>query len=215
MRAWVILCLLCAAIAQGASYGKGSPDQIFLPAALCNSQTTVLPVTLWSLFATDPVATCPTGTAIRRGSLVFDDTNTCTSTSATVGCASDSITLPAEFPSAGRIDARLLFTSTDTTAAHTIVWTVATKCVTPTVGANASNGITSDPATMNAAQSLTYTVGASEVSASLRAVQVLGMTTTGCLGGDMLHVRVGRDITDTATTSLDFVGLELIIYGNP
>ena len=67
---------------------------------------------------------------------------------------------------------------------------------------------------MNASQTLTYTVGASgELSDSVRQVSLAAVTTTGCTGGDLMHIRVGRDkTTDTATTDMQFIGLELTIY---
>lgn len=201
--------------ADTATYAKGSPVVYDLPVAVCNN-TTAAAGPGWSLYATDPVATCPTTTAVKRGVLRYDDTNDCISTSATIGCAFYSFLLPAEFPAAGRIDARIVFASTDTTAGHTTIWTLATKCITPTVGANSSTGVTSDPSTTNASQSITYVTGAAEPSGSLRQVQQLGVTTTGCTGGDLLYVRIGRDHADTNTeTSLDLAQVELTIYGNP
>jgi len=147
---------------------------------------------------------------ITKGVLTFDDTNTCTSTTATTGCAFQTVpSLPAGFASAGRIDADVAFTSTDVTNGHTIIWKLSTKCVTPSTD---GTGTTDDPATLNAADTLTFTVGASAVSASARHVSMNSITTTGCNAGDILHVRIGRDVSDTATTSVNLIGVTFTIY---
>jgi len=208
----IILFLLLASNAHAWSVTGGftdvlAPAKFYIPAAGCADTITG---SNWDIYATDPVSACVNGTVIKKGVLTFDDTNTCTSNTATTGCAFTTLQLPGTY-NGSRVDAKLLFTSTDTTNAHTIIWTISTKCTTPTTS---NNGSTDNPATLNAAQSMTYTCAASEVSASLRQVSQTSVTMTGCSAGDLLHIRIGRDISDTATTSMNFVGLELTIYQN-
>jgi len=191
-----------------AGSGTGAPGRIYIPAAGCVVAT---PASNWDIYSvTDPTPTCITGTVIKKGVLTFNEAGTtCTSTTATTGCAFATIQLPSDFQSAGQIDAKILFTSTDVTNAHTIIWKLSTKCTTPV---SPGAGTIDDPATLNAADTLTYTCGASEVSASLRSVTKTSIAMTGCTGGDLLHIRIGRDIADTATTNVNFVGLELTLF---
>jgi hypothetical protein len=212
----ILLILLLPATVYCWTNAKGysdaaAPVRVYIPAASCSVSTAAQNWDLYSL--TDPTPACITGTVLKKGILTFAEAGTvCTSTTATTGCAFTTFQLPGDFPSAARIDAKLLFTSTDVTLGHTVIWNIATKCTTPTTG---GTGSTDNPAAMNTGQVLTYTVGASEVADSLRQVSQTSVTTTGCTGGDLFHIRVGRDkTTDTATTDVNFVGLELTIYNS-
>jgi hypothetical protein len=198
-----------------ATQGGGAPGRIYIPAAGCVVSTAA---SNWDLYSvTDPTPTCITGAAgggLKKGVLTFNNAGTtCTSTTATTGCAFTTVQIPTDFPTTGQINARILFTSTDTTSGHTIIWKLSTVCKTPWAGG--SGGVIDDPTAFNAADTLTYTVGASgEVSASLRIVSKASITMTGCTGGDLLHVRIGRDTADTATDNINFIGLELTILRN-
>jgi hypothetical protein len=190
--------------AEGTGNVITQPEKLYFRAGICGNST-VYPD--WDHYATNPVATCVNGTVNKKLVFVFDDTNTCTSTTATTGCIFQTFQLPADFT--GAVDAKLLFTSTSTTNAQTTIFTIATKCSTPTTG---NNGAVDDPATFNAIQSPTYTNGASEVSASLRSVTQSSLTLTGCSAGDLMHIRVGRNISDTSTsTATNLVGMELTL----
>ena len=188
----------------------GAPVRAVMSAAGCSGSTAS---SGWEIFTTSPVANCVTGTVLKKGVLTFDDTNTCTTTTATTGCALIHFPLPGDFPAAGRIDANLFFANTtstpDTVSGHTVIWTIATICTRPlATGANTDN-----PAAYNAVQSFpTSTNGASEAAQSKHVVSLPSITTTGCQGGDTLWVRVGRNTTDTVTSGVDFGDLELILY---
>lgn len=189
--------------------GGGAPTKIYLPAGSCINTAAA---SAWDAFSiTDPAPACFAGTVIKKGVISFGNAGTtCTSTSATTGCISTTFMLPGDFPAAGKMDARLFFSTTTTTNTQTTIFTIATKCATPTGGSGAAD----NPATLNAAQNMTYTNGGSEVSGSLRVITLANVTTTGCTGGDIMHVRIGRDISDTSTVAADFIGLELTIYSN-
>ena len=189
----------------------GAPVRVVLQGGACNNATAAPG---WDTYATDPVATCVTGTVLTKGVLRFDHTNTCTSTTATSGCAFIHFPLPADFPSAGRIDANLWFTNStsapDLTAGHTVIWTIATICTRPL----ASGANTDNPAAMNTPQAFpTFTNGASEAAQSTHSVSLTSLTTgAGCQGGDTLWLRVGRNVSDTVTSGVDFKELEVILY---
>ncbi len=170
------------------------PTKIALPAAGCNNVT---PGTFWDLPTTNAgTPFCVTGTNIQKGVLQFADSAN--------QSAQTTLNLPDDW--SGAIDIKLLFTSADTTSGHTEKFTVATACTTPSSG----SGTTDDPS-FNTAQTLTYTLGASEVGSALRKVSQAGLTATGCSAGSVLHLKVGRDVTDTDTGTINFVGAELTI----
>lgn len=196
-------------VGAAGSMTGGAPTHVILEAGGCNV-TTAFPA--WDVFATSPVANCVTGTVLKKGVLTFDDSNACTTTTATTGCAQVHFPLPLDFPATGRIDANLFFTNTtsspDLVSGRTVIWTIATVCTRPlATGANTDN-----PAAFNTPQSLTSTQGASEAAQSKHVVSQASITTTGCQGGDEIWVRVGRNTTDTVTSGVDFTSLELIIY---
>lgn len=174
--------------------------KMYIPGGACVNTTAA---SNWDTHATDPVAACVAGTIINKGVLTFDDTNTCTSTTATIGCAQQTLELPSDW--SGNVDVKLLYTSATTTNAQTEKWTIATKCTTPTGG----SGVTDNPSAWNTAQTVTYTLGASEVASALRNISQSTITMTGCVAGDLFHIRIGRDISDTDTASMNLVGVEI------
>lgn len=163
-----------------------------LPAAGCNNATAA---SIYDLPTSNaPTATCVTGTNIQKGILAYADSAN--------QSAQTHFTLPDDW--SGNVDIKILFTSTDTTNGNTTKFTVATACRTPSSG----SGSTDDP-TFNTAQTLTYTNGASEVSAALRKLSQTSVTMTGCSAGDLLHLKIGRDVTDSSTATVNFVMAEV------
>lgn len=170
------------------------PVKIWLPAAGCNNATAGPVYDLPTSNA--PTAACVTGSSVQKGVLQFGDSANQT--------AQTHFMLPDDWT--GNVDIKLIFTSADTTNAHTEKFTVATSCRTPTGGA----GLTDDPG-FNTAQTLTYTLGASEVANALRKVTQTGVTMTGCSAGDFFHLKIGRDTTDTDTGTINFVLAEMTL----
>lgn len=212
---FLLACLLLSPVRVGAQFVSPSSRarsgvmrqiRVYIPAAGCANTTAA---SNWDTHATDPVAACVAGTIINKGVLTFNNTDTCTSTTATVGCAQQTLRLP--FGWIGPVDARILFTSPTTTSAQTEIWTLATKCVTPT-GPVGGAGVADNPAAYNAVQSVTYLLGASEVASALRTVTLSNLNMIGCLPGDLWHVRIGRDVADTDTSlTVNLIGVEFTL----
>jgi hypothetical protein len=151
---------------------------------------------VWDLpTANAPTPACVTGSNIQKGVLTFADSAEQT--------AQLSMRLPADWT--GAVDATVFFTSATTTNTQTEIWKLYTACRAPTGG----SGATDDPA-FNTAQSLTYTLGASEVASALRKVSQTGVTMTGCTAGDLWHIKIGRDNNDTDTASMNLIGVEVV-----
>ncbi len=181
----------------GGTLNWGRDDaQINVLAGACNGTT---PGTGMDLPASDaPTPTCVTGTNVLKGVLRFSDAGNT--------CAQVAMQTPDDAIS-GLGSLRILYTTPSVTNGETQIWTVATACRFPATG---GGGNTDDPA-WNAAQSLTYTNGASEVADSLRQVSMSdSLTMTGCTSaGTFMHLRICRDVADTATDALDLVSFTL------
>jgi len=85
-------------------------------------------------------------------------------------------------------------------AANTVKFTVATAC--------SAAGATFDP-TFNAANTITSaTVGANN---ALNLTSQTAITMTGCAAGNVLHVKFGRDNTDTSTATVRVLNVAFTI----
>lgn len=169
------------------------PVKEWLPFAACND---TLAATMWDLPTVNAAAAvCLTLSNTQKGVLQFGDS--------VAQSAQLSILIPSDWDSTSSTDLKILLSALDTTSGNTHKITVATACRTPgTVTA-------SDNPTFNTAQTLTYTIAASTVADALATVTQTGVTMTGCNAGDVLHLKVGRDTTDTSTAALNLVGAEL------
>jgi|SRR5579864_29565 len=131
-------------------------------------------------------AICVTGAvnAAVQGALQFAQTNIAYNTSP----------IPNNWQSFSTVD--MWVASTDTTSGHTIQFTIETAC-SPT-----NSNIADDPV-WNAAQNFTLiTVPVGAVSGQLYYTSVASLTGTGCTGGaspSLLHIRIKRANTDTAS----------------
>ena len=166
---------------------------VWLAAAGCNNATAA---SFWDLPVTTPaVATCFTGTNIQKGVLDFADSGPF--------IIQSNFALPADWTTAGGVDATLYWTSTATTG--DAKWNVSTACAA--VGGTA----TDDPA-FNTAQVITTTVAGTTLFVNTSTQT--GLTLTGCTTATplMFHVKVMRDGTaagDTLGATARLIGVEI------
>ncbi len=134
-----------------------------------------------------PTANCLTGSNTQQGTLDFDDAS---SRSAQV-----SFMLPDDWT--GAIDADLYWLVTSGGGSNSVTWTVYTACT-----ATAASYDTA----FNPVQNVPSGVGANN---ALTKVTQAAITTTGCSAGNWMHIKIGRDVTDTFTGTARLVGLRL------
>lgn len=178
--------------AEGTGNTVTLPFKVWLAAAGCNNATAS---TFWDLPASTPaVATCVTGSNTQKGVLAYADTSGGFS-------AQNELLLPADF--SGNIDARIIW-STSATSGNA-KWSLSTICTD--VAATA----TDDPAFNTAS---TVTTAAPGTANRLQTSSISGLTITGCLGGNFLHLKAfrdGNDGSDTIGATANLVGVELTI----
>jgi|GEM_PF-1162883 len=155
------------------------PFYVQLPAAGCNNATAN---PNWDLPTTNaPTPNCLTGTNTQQGTMDFDDTAART--------MQTSFALPPGWT--GNVDVDISWLVTAGGGSNTVKFTVATAC--------SAAGATFDPA-FNAANTITSgTVGANN---AMNVTSQTAITMTGCAAGNVLHVKFGRDNTDTSTATV-------------
>jgi len=144
-------------------------------AALCNGST---PYPGFDLPASNPaVPTCLTGTNTQQATLDYaDSANT---------FAEFSLMLPTGWVLG--IDADLYWLVTASGGSNAVKWTVATGCEAVAESYDVA---------YNTAQTITTNVGSNN---NLTKSSQTSITTTGCAAGEEMHLKVGRDTTDTFT----------------
>jgi hypothetical protein len=154
-------------------------------AALCNSST---PGPAMDLFGSNaPTPNCLTGTNVQMGTLDYPKSGNT--------FAQFSVELPTAW--VGNLDLTLDWLVTASGGANTVSWTIQTACT--------ASGSTFDTV-FNTAQTVTTNVAAN----NLRTVSTqAALTVTGCAGGNLLHVQVGRNVTDTFAGVARLVGYRL------
>lgn len=118
--------------------------------------------------------------------------------------AYNTFVLPSDFLSFNT--AYLTLTTSDTTNGHTVIPTLAVACTQP------GNNVT-DTTAYNAAQNFTtISIGASATANALYSTNLASVTSTGCVAGYVLHIKLSR-ATDTDTdTSVAYTGGLLLSY---
>jgi hypothetical protein len=164
------------------------PFYVQVPAAGCNSATSS---PNWDLPATNaPVANCLTGTNTQQGTADFDDTAART--------MQTWLALPPGW--AGSVDVDVTWLVTAGGGANTVKFTVATAC--------SAAGATFDAA-FNAAN--TITSGTVAANNALNITSQTAISMTGCAAGNILHVKFGRDNTDTSTATVRVLNVAFTI----
>lgn len=164
------------------------PSYVQVPAAGCNNATASAN---WDLPTTNaPTPNCLTGTNTQQGTMDFDDTAART--------MQTSFLLPPGWT--GNVDIDIDWLVTAGGGANTAKFTVATAC--------SAAGATFDPA-FNAANTITSgTVGANN---AMNVTSQTAITMTGCAAGNVLHIKLGRDNTDTSTATVRVLNVAFTI----
>jgi hypothetical protein len=164
------------------------PFFVQVPAAGCNNATAS---PNWDLPTTNaPTPNCLTGTNTQQGTIDFDDTAART--------MQTSFVLPPGWT--GNVDVDIDWLVTAGGGSNTVKFTVATAC--------SAAGATFDPA-FNAANTITSgTVGANN---AVNVTSQTAITMTGCAAGNVLHIKFGRDNTDTSTATVRVVNVAFTI----
>lgn len=145
----------------------------------------------WDLPSSNsPVANCLTGTNANMGTLDFDHVAART--------AQTDFLLPPGWT--GNVDVDIAWLVTSGGGSNTVKFTVATACSAP--------GATYDTAFNTANTLTTGTVAANNI---MTTTSQTAITMTGCAAGNTLHLKLGRDVTDsfTGTVRVVTVGLTL------
>jgi hypothetical protein len=148
---------------------------IQVDAALCNNATAYPGLDLPT--ANAPTPTCLTGGNTQQGVLDYAD--------GADSSAQFSLMLPTGWVLG--IDADVYWLVTASGGSNAVKWTLATGC--------GATGETYN-STFNAAQTVTTNVLANDL---LTKSSQASITTTGCAAGEEMHVKIGRDTTDTFT----------------
>jgi hypothetical protein len=164
------------------------PFYVQIPAAGCNNATAS---PNWDLPTTNaPTPNCLTGTNTQQGTMDFDDTAART--------MQTWFNLPSGWT--GNVDVDITWLVTAGGGANTVKFTVATAC--------SASGATFDPA-FNTANTITSgTVGANN---AINITSQTALTMTGCAAGNILHIKFGRDNTDTSTATVRVLNVAFTI----
>lgn len=173
--------------AEGTGNVITMPFTLWLPMAGCSGTTAG---TVWDLPSSNPmVATCTVGTNTVQG----------------YGAFADSANLSAQYTWAipsdwtGAIDVRLKWFTSATSG--DVVWQLSTICV--------ADAETNDPA-FNTASTVTDTAKGTTLQTNDAAITSL--TTTGCAGGELMHIKISRDsahASDTLAATANLIGIEI------
>jgi hypothetical protein len=158
------------------------PDVRVIPAASCNNATAA--IRGWDIPAGGTV-TCRAGTNNLTGFAAITDTSTT--------FAQFTTAIPEDWDTATLPYIRFQIASTDTVSGHTIIPAIKVSCAK-------GDGSTTDDVTFNASHSLsTITLNSTANQFwSTSNIQMNSTDMTGCVGGSLMIVQVGR-ATDTAT----------------
>jgi hypothetical protein len=164
------------------------PFYVQIPAAACNNATAS---PNWDLPTTNaPTPNCLTGTNTQQGTMDFDDTAART--------MQTWFNLPSGWT--GNVDVDITWLVTAGGGANTVKFTVAAAC--------SASGATFDPA-FNTANTITSgTVGANN---AINITSQTALTMTGCAAGNILHIKFGRDNTDTSTATVRVLNVAFTI----
>jgi hypothetical protein len=173
--------------AEGTGNVLTIPVTKHLPFAGCNNATAAA---IWDLPTSNAaVPACATGTNTQKGYLAFADGQ----------FAEIFFRLPAGW--VGAIDAKLTLAGGGSDTSGTIIPTIATSC-NPTDGTT-----TDDAAAYNAAQAMS-TITLATAQNRMWTSTKTALTTTGCVAGSLLHLKMSRT-TDTAATAARYIELEV------
>jgi hypothetical protein len=170
-----------SANAETAGSSFSFPTKLFFMAAGCNNSTAG---NAWQIGASNaPIPACQ-GMHSAKGVLQFARGNV----------AYIEAELPSDWNSSANVDLKVAFTTADTTTGHFTAWNVQTGC-------NSLAGSATDDPTLNAAQTVSSTIGSSAVAGGEYLAVLTAVTTTGCSPGNNFIVAITRNSSGADTNT--------------
>ena len=170
-----------SANAESPNSALSVPTKLFFMAAGCNNATAG---NGWQIGAANAPTPACQGTHTRKGVLQFARGNV----------AYIELELPVDWNFGVNVDLKIAFTTTDTTNGHFTAWSVQTGC-------NSLTGSVTDDPVLNAAQTVSSTVGSTAVSGAEYLTLLTGMNTTGCSAGNNLVLAITRNNSGSDTNT--------------
>ncbi len=170
-----------SANAESPNSALSVPTKLFFMAAGCNNATAG---NGWQIGATNAPTPACQGTHTRKGVLQFARGNV----------AYIELELPVDWNFGVNVDLKIAFTTTDTTNGHFTAWSVQTGC-------NSLSGTATDDPVLNAAQTVSTTVGSTAVSGAEYLTLLTAMNTTGCSAGHNFVLAITRNNSGSDTNT--------------
>jgi len=170
-----------SANAESPNSAFSAPTKLFFMAAGCNNVTAG---NGWQIgTANAPTPACQ-GTHTRKGVLQFARGNV----------AYVELELPTDWNFGVNVDLKIAFTTTDSTNGHFTAWSVQTGC-------NSLTGTSTDDPVLNAAQTVSSTIGSTAVSGAEYLTLLTALNMTGCSAGNNLVLAITRNNSGADTNT--------------
>jgi hypothetical protein len=170
-----------SANAESPNSAFSAPTKVFFMAAGCNNATAG---NGWQIGTTNAPTPACQGTHTRKGVLQFARGNV----------AYIELELPVDWNFGVNVDLKIAFTTTDTTNGHFTAWSVQTGC-------NSLTGTSTDDPVLNAAQTVSSTVGSTAVSGAEYLTLLTALNMTGCSAGNNLVLAITRNNSGADTNT--------------
>jgi hypothetical protein len=170
-----------SANAEGTNSSFSFPTKMFFMAAGCNNSTAG---NAWQIGASNAPTPACQGTNSTKGVLQFARGNV----------AYIESELPSDWNSAANVDLKVAFTTADITTGHFTAWNIQTGC-------NSLAGSATDDPALNAAQTVSSTIGSSAVAGGEYLAVLTAVTMTGCAAGNNFIVAITRNNSGADTNT--------------
>jgi hypothetical protein len=170
-----------SANAESPNSAFSAPTKLFFMAAGCNNVTAG---NGWQIGTTNAPTPACQGTHSRKGVLQFARGNV----------AYVELELPADWNFGVNVDLKIAFTTTDSTNGHFTAWSVQTGC-------NSLTGTSTDDPVLNAAQTVSSTIGSTAVSGAEYLTLLTALNMTGCSAGNNLVLAITRNNSGADTNT--------------
>ncbi len=170
-----------SANAESPNSAFSAPTKLFFMAAGCNNLTAG---NGWQIGTTNAPSPACQGTHTRKGVLQFARGNV----------AYVELELPTDWNFGMNVDLKIAFTTTDSTNGHFTAWSVQTGC-------NSLGGTSTDDPVLNAAQTISYTIGSTSVSGGEYLATLTALNMTGCSAGNNLVLAITRNNSGADTNT--------------
>ena len=170
-----------SANAESPNSAFSAPTKLFFMAAGCNNVTAG---NGWQIGTSNAPTPACQGTHTRKGVLQFARGNV----------AYIELELPADWNFGVNVDLKIAFTTTDSTNGHFTAWSVQTGC-------NSLTGTSTDDPVLNAAQTVSSTIGGTAVSGAEYLTLLTALNMTGCSAGNNLILAITRNNSGADTNT--------------